>query len=158
MGGLTLSLVAFAFWSLPYCTSKSGGDLFGDSGGEANISSRLFHWQMPARLLSLSGTGYDHPSQIFSRLLPLHAYHFDMSINQHSGWGNRRNIVDEQNTSSDTLLEYSSGDCSCIKRTRILDKIMHATLNWHISILLVRFEHVFVGVGVEMAQRRSWSG
>ena len=49
MDGHTSFLAAFAFWSLPYCTSKSGGDHFGDSGGGAGLSSRLFqlpHFEM----------------------------------------------------------------------------------------------------------------
>lgn len=50
-------LAAFAFWSLPYCTWKSDGDRFGDSGGEASLSSRLF--QLPVRLLSLTVAGRD---------------------------------------------------------------------------------------------------
>jgi len=40
--GHTSFLAAFAFQSLPYCMSKSGGDLFGDSDGEESFSSQLF--------------------------------------------------------------------------------------------------------------------
>jgi hypothetical protein len=39
--GHTWFLAVFAFWSLLYCTSKSDGDPFGDSVGEASLSSRL---------------------------------------------------------------------------------------------------------------------
>jgi hypothetical protein len=53
--GHTSFLGAFAFRCLPYCSSKSGGDPFGDSGGEANLSSRPF--QLPARLLLLTAAG-----------------------------------------------------------------------------------------------------
>jgi hypothetical protein len=55
--GHTWFLAAFAFWSLRYCTSKSGGDPFGDSGGEASINSWMF--QLPARPLSSTSAGRD---------------------------------------------------------------------------------------------------